>query len=112
MFIKTLSTVLLVVCLYFIIYHMMDKQFAAFNSLLLLISSLGIYTLSPNRNIKKAISLFGKTKISFFAFLALLISLASSDNYFLVILNSLSYSMFFVAIGFLGAKLFRWEGWR
>jgi hypothetical protein len=111
-FTKTLSIALLAVCVYFIIYYIIDKQFAIFNSLLLVVSFLGIYALSPNRNIKNAISLFGQTKIIILCFLALLISLPSSTSFFLIMLNALSISVFFIAVGFLGAKLFRWEGWR
>jgi hypothetical protein len=109
---KTLSVALLAVCIYFMIYYIVDKQYAIHHSLLLQVSFLVIYALSPNRNIKNAISLFGQTKIIFFSFLALLISLPSSNNYLLIIFNAISNSMFFIAGGFLSAKLFRWEGWR
>jgi hypothetical protein len=108
---KTLSIALFAVCIYFLIYYANDKKFAAFSSLLLLVSFMGIYVLSPHRNIKKAISLFGQTKVIILCLLALLISLPSSTSYLLIIMNAVSNSMFFIAIGFLGAKLFRWEGW-
>jgi hypothetical protein len=111
-FTKTLSIALLAVCIYFLFYHILDKQYAIFNSLLMLVSFLCIYYLSPNRNIKNAISLFGQTKVIIFCFLALFISLPSSNNFLLIILNALSNSMFFIAVGFLSAKIFRWEGWR
>jgi hypothetical protein len=93
-------------------YYAIDKQFSVFNTLLLLISGLSIYLLSPSGNVKQAIGLFGKTKIIIICSLALLISSSSSTNYLLIVLNAISNSVFFIAGGFLGAKLFRWEGWR
>ena len=109
---KTLGISLLAVCIYFLVYYSINKEFAAFSSLVLMVSVIGIYALSPNRNVKNAVSLLGHTKIIIFCLLALLVSLPSSTNYLLIALNAISNVTFFIAIGFLAAKLFRWEGWQ